>query len=112
VAHKKITLPLVGLRHRVTPTTLRELEGLTPIAAKLEREPDNLHDENAISVSLMEKPHRDFQIGYVARLVAAEIAPLMDQGNFNVDEAWVTVIDAEEGCGEMLVKYHKVKSSH
>lgn len=106
---KQITLPLVGLRHRVTPTTLRELEKMTPIKAKLERDPENLHDENAISVSLMEKPHRDFQVGYVARGVSAEIAPRMDEGKFFVEEAWITEIDAAEGQGEILVKYRKTK---
>lgn len=106
---KQITIPLVGFRYRVTPTTLQEIEKLTPIKAKIERERDNLHDKNAISVSLMEKPHRDFQIGYVARDVAAEIAVRMDKGKFNVEEAWVTEIDVEEGRGQLLVKYRSTK---
>lgn len=42
----------------------------------LEREPDNEHDENAIAVFNESWE----QIGYLSRSVAAELAPLMDEG--------------------------------
>ena len=43
----------------------------------LEREPENAHDVNAIRV--VHPPSGEF-LGFVAREVAADIAPLMDNG--------------------------------
>ena len=47
----------------------------------LEREPDNAKDENAIKVGLPVKQGKYIlELGYVAKEVAARIAPLMDSG--------------------------------
>lgn len=43
----------------------------------LEREPDNQHDSNAIRVI---EPNSGEWIGFVAKEIAAELAPLMDAG--------------------------------
>jgi hypothetical protein len=42
----------------------------------LEREPDNAHDSNAIMVLAADETH----LGYIAKEVAAELAPWMDKG--------------------------------
>jgi hypothetical protein len=105
----KIEVPLVGVRFRVTPTTIEEIAGQTPISAKLKREPENIHDSYAIAVYLTERPWKDFQVGYVSRDVARLIAPKMDAGKFNVVEAWVTEIDPNQGAGSVLVKWTKSK---
>lgn len=45
----------------------------------IEREPENAFDPNAIKVL---SPERSLHIGYVAKEVAVELAPLMDEGRF------------------------------
>ena len=45
----------------------------------IEREPGNQFDPNAIMVI---EPESHVHIGYVAKEVAAELAPLMDEGRF------------------------------
>lgn len=47
----------------------------------IEREPENAFDPNAIKVL---SPERSLHIGYVAKEVAVELAPLMDEGRFFV----------------------------
>ena len=73
--------PLVGInfRHldaRTVASNLAEGDILT-----LEREPSNQFDINAIKVI---HPESGEFIGYIARMVAAEIAVLIDQGKFYV----------------------------
>jgi hypothetical protein len=104
---RKIEIPLVGVHYRVTLTAIKNLEKAVPISCRFEREPDNQYDFNAIAVYLVEPPWKNLQIGYVARAVAAEIAPRMDKGQFHVLEAWVTVINTEDGTGELQVKWAK-----
>jgi hypothetical protein len=83
------------------------MEDEVPLAARLKREPENFHDENAIAVIVKEKPYRDFHIGYLTRQVASELAPRLDAGTFNPTEVWLTSVDAETGNGELRVKYVK-----
>jgi len=47
---------------------------------KLEREPENTHDKNAISVWVETEPGKYAQIGYVERKLAADLAPALDAG--------------------------------
>jgi len=54
--------------------TLSERDGLL-----IEREPHNQFDPNAIKVM---SPDGVYHIGYVAKEVAVELAPLMDEGRF------------------------------
>lgn len=51
----------------------REAGWCVPVAVALVREPDNPHDPNAIYVEVAAEP-----VGYLAREVAAELAPLID----------------------------------
>lgn len=104
---KKMKLTLVGVRHRVTPTTMREMQELTPLKIELRREPSNFHDENAVAVYCMEKPWNAMHIGFVARQVAAELAPRMDAGKFEVVSAYLTSLDADAGIGEMDINFNR-----
>lgn len=104
---EQITFSVVGLRYRVTPATLRQISKITPVKARLKREPENSHDENAVAVLLMEKPWRNFQIGYLPRETASVVAPRMDAKKFTATEVWLTELDEAGGVGEVLVKYKK-----
>lgn len=106
----ELQLSVVGMLYHVTPKTLSVMAEDAPLKVKLVREPHNTHDENAIAVYVTEKPYEGFQIGYVARVVASEIAPRLDDGRLEVTEAWLHVIEADEGKGEMVVEGLKRKS--
>lgn len=108
---KEITLTVVGIHYRLTAPTVRKLIADLPIKVELRREPENMHDENAIAVWAMEKPYRNTQIGYLKREVAADLAGAMDEGDFNPREAWLTKIDDEHKAeggnkyeGQLIVK--------
>lgn len=101
---KRLELTLVGVRHHVTISTIREMAKQCPIKVRIEREPDNLRDENALAVILLEKPQKEMKIGYIPRQTAAEISPCIDAGQVEFVEAWLTEIDAESGIGELLTK--------
>lgn len=90
----------------MTPAKMEDLAGETPLKAKLVREPENTHDENAIAVYLIEKPYTNFQIGYLARVVASEIAPRLDAG-MEVVEAWVLDVDLVESKAELQAKVQR-----
>jgi hypothetical protein len=48
---------------------------------KLKREPDNDYDKNAIQVKQVFKNGGSIHIGYVPKELAAELAPLLDDGD-------------------------------
>lgn len=100
----KLTTTVKGLRYRVTPQTLNIMRDVTPLDARLEREPDNTADENAIKVILCGKPWKDFHLGYIGRAVAAELAPKLDAGKLEIQIATVTDIDPEEGEAQIRLK--------
>lgn len=110
---KKMKLSVVGLRHRLTVSTMHELEEELPIAVAFEREPDNDLDANAIKVVIADPLlQRDgMHIGYLRRELAAEFAPMMDSGTFDFIEGAMTDIDAETGIGELEVKARTVKKA-
>ena len=114
--HKKfhperdIFAPLVGMNYRVGIQLQSELAEHTPLAIRLEREPGNTHDPNAVKVILTEiRP--DMHIGYIARDVAARLAPLVDSGRIGIEAAAVTEIDGENGSGTVIISYRKNISS-
>jgi hypothetical protein len=104
---RKMELTCVGMRHHVTPHTLREMSELTPLRVRLKRDKDNLHDENAISVYCDEKPWKDLHVGYVPRLTAMEVAPKMDAGKIRFTGGYLLTVDADVGMGEMSVLFEK-----
>lgn len=106
----ELTLTVKGLRYRVTAETMRIMSDVIPLAARLEREEGNQFDENAVKVILMDKPWKDFHLGYLARSVAAEIAPMLDNSTLEIKAVSVVSIDPDEGEGEILIDGRKRKS--
>lgn len=112
---KKLELEVVGMNHRVTLSTLAKLASDVPLHCRLEREPDNAHDENAVKVIVIEKPwakkHDGMHIGYIARAVASVIAPAMDEGGsaWPYTDAWLTAVDDEAGHGELILSQENGK---
>lgn len=110
----RLELEVVGLHHRVTISTLSNLADDVPLHCKLEREPDNLHDENAVKVVVVEKPwakkHEGMHVGYIGRVTASVIAPAMDAGGseWPYVDAWLTSIDTVNGKGELLLSTKKL----
>jgi HIRAN domain len=101
-------MAMVGLVYRATVTTREELAELAPVKVRLQREPDNHHDPNAIAVLVTEQKRRDWQIGYVPRLEASRLAPMMDKGTVKIEDAWLTEVEPDTGDSEMLVRLRKV----
>jgi HIRAN domain len=100
------TFSLSGMNYRVSEKGQKEMSEKTPIMVALIREPNNQHDENAISVHL-ETYRRGMHIGYVPRGVASVLAPLMDSGDLLVSSAWLTKVNPKAHEGELLVTLRK-----
>lgn len=104
---KTFEIPVVGLRHSVTPATLREMDKMCPLPISLRREPENRHDENAIAVIVQEKPWKGMKVGYVPRQTASEIAPRLDRGKVSFADGLLTSVDADSGIGEMRLNFRR-----
>lgn len=112
-----IEVEVVGLQHRITTSTRRFLqkrltEGNGPIFCDAIREPENLHDENAVKVVVKEGTYKDLHIGYLPRVVSAVLANYMDEGK--VEDVLVSVvgIDVDRGTADahlQFVSTRKVK---
>lgn len=73
-----LELSMVGLRYRgFSNAKLKRIVQSVPLQCRLEREPKNEFDPNAIKV-VSEKP--ELHLGYLRREVSAELAPLLDNG--------------------------------
>lgn len=97
---KEIELTAVGLHYRLTPSKLAKLEDSLPLQCELRREPENEYDENAIAVWCVERPFREVKIGYLAKQVAHDLAPMMDVGKFSPHEVWASEIHvSKSGVG-------------
>jgi len=107
VPPKYLDIQCVGMRHRVTPSTLRDMEALCPLKVKFSREPENIHDANAIRVICNEKPWRDMHIGYVSRQTAAEISPRLDTGRIELVGGYLNNVNDGNGSGDMKVEFKK-----
>jgi len=105
---KEMNLTVVGLNYRLTITTMQELAKDTPLHCRLEREPDNEHDENAIKVLVTEKPwakkHDPLHIGYLSRVVASEIAPRMDTFRWPKYDVWLIEVDYVSATGQLRLQ--------
>ena len=108
---KSIMLRVVGMQHRITPSTRRMIskrcdeDGAIPV--RLIREADNTHDENAIKVVIADSPYKGMHIGYVPRNIAAEYAPLIDGLKLMILHAELFAVDVENGEGTMTVVFKK-----
>jgi HIRAN domain len=101
---------VVGIRHRFTADSRRELAGLVPFAVGLKREPLNIHDENAIAVLVLDDKLSDFRgmkMGYLTRQVASAWALLIDSGKVEVLSAVIEAVDAEDGTARVKVAIRK-----
>lgn len=80
--------PLMGVNFR--GAEIRELVKTLPIGTTfiLERDPENQYDANAIKV-IYSGEYEDHFVGFVAKEVAEELAPLLDSGY----TAYATIID-------------------
>jgi hypothetical protein len=113
VAERTLEIEAVGLNYRLTPGTIRKLAQVTPVQVRLEREPGNEFDPNAVKILVTEKPwakrHAPLHIGYVARGTASVLAPRMDSGKFPFPDVWLTDADPDTGRGTLLLR-RKVKA--
>lgn len=93
-----LELSVVGLGHRITRTTMQDMAKQLPLKCYLDREPDNMHDSNAVKVVVHpdnEYHAPNWHIGYLRKVVAAEFAPRMDAGTLEVLDCDLTGIDLE-----------------
>jgi hypothetical protein len=95
---RQLELSVVGIEHRITHDTMRKMVRQLPIKCYLQREPDNMHDVNAVKVVV--HPDNDFRapnwhIGYLRRAVAEKFAPRMDAHNIEVLDCDLIEIDTE-----------------
>ena len=107
---RNIYAPLVGMNYRVGIQQQEELAEKLPFAVRLEREPENRFDKNAMKVVLMEI-HPGSHIGYLSRDVAAKLARLVDGGKIEIEAAAVMEINEENGSGTVIISYRRNISS-
>jgi hypothetical protein len=79
---------------------------------RLEREPDNKYDENAIMVLLPERILSGRQLGYLHRQAAELLAPRLDNGILEVVSAKLQRLDpdTDNNVGTMLVRFRDLKT--
>ena len=108
---KTLDTDVVGMQHRLTPSTRRMLKSHIakdgPVEVLLIREHDNDHDENAIKVQVRRGAYKGLHIGYVPRAIAAVYAPALDKSQVRVRESVVTDVDVENGTGSLHIKVSK-----
>ena len=77
---KKVDFPIIaklaGVTYGDAQQNIKKFGCRDIMTYALIREPDNIHDPNAIKVSLFDL----FFMGYVPKHVAKDLAPLMDSG--------------------------------
>jgi hypothetical protein len=111
---KEILLDVVGLQYRVTKPIARVLASYLPFAAYVEREPRNLHDPNAIKVSidpLGKIPHAGMQLGYLRRDVAEVWAEEIDAGRLLIESAVIEQLYPDELYAKVRVTVRKFGST-
>lgn len=91
---------VVGLGFRVKRDVRKVLAGLLDKGSipgcRLEREPDNRADPNAIRVYLPERVAFGIQLGYLRANVAELLAPKMDSGKLAVANVVLESLDADD----------------
>ena len=106
----ELEMVVVGLRHRVTPQTLLTMQERLKheiMDVRIEREPHNPADENAIKVIIRRGKFKGMHIGYIPRNVAFIMAPAIDSGNIEISSAQGSIveIDVQDGTATMLLKF-------
>ena len=94
---EKLSVRVAGVTFKQRQQMLAALDGRQALFIKLRREDDNLFDCNAVSVWVFAEGTRGFfKIGYLPKIVAAVIAPLLDKGeNIGADSFRVTASQRE-----------------
>lgn len=103
---KSMKIPLVGMGYRLTQLTQKKLRDNAPIRVKLEREPGNTHDRNAIKVTLVTF-QKGLHVGYVPRDIAKTLAPKLDDGSVEITTAWLSSVDHLAGGGQLVVSFRR-----
>ena len=100
---------MVGLQYRLSKQARQMLATHAPFKVKLEREPHNTKDENAIAVWTLSIPQafHDMQLGYVKKEVAAVLSPVLDAEDVTITEATITLLHAIEGEGDLTIRLAK-----
>jgi hypothetical protein len=113
-ASNVIKTRMVGLQYRLTKQARDMLATHTPFEVRLEREPLNSKDENAIMVWTTDEPaaFHKMQLGYVKRETASVLAPALDAGAVKIAKATITFLHAVEGEGEMTIRLGKTSNPH
>lgn len=108
----KISMDVVGMQHRVTKTTrgmIADYVKLLPIMCKLEREPENPADKNAIKVIAANgSPYSGIHLGYIPRVTAEILAPALDKGQAEVLNVTLTSVDPDDGDGEIVLTFRQL----
>jgi len=105
----KLDISVVGLQFRLKRDMRNILAG-KKFNVRLQREPDNRFDGNAIQVLMSDKKYGLLEgqhIGYVRRGTAETIAPRMDEGSVTVLSAVMSDVDPESGDAALSVKLRK-----
>lgn len=106
---KEIQCLLKGLSYRLTQETIRQVNLLCPLRVELRREPENLHDQNAVAVYSLEKPWRNVKLGFVERGIAAELSHKLRDKEIEVTEVYLMDAEDVDGEGSLSIKFKKLK---
>ena len=81
MAKRRQTTNIAGVTYGNRQTALARLEtyDIEAITVRLEREPNNPHDSNAIKVLISVNGSASYKLGYLPRQQAALLAPLLDK---------------------------------
>jgi HIRAN domain len=108
---KSLELECVGMRHRTSISTRRFVAAYVAEAGMqitFKREPDNVHDENAIAVygggAKGDNPYYKLKLGYIPRKTAAVLAPALDKGRAEFGVSLMTDVDVDNGTADLQVK--------
>ena len=112
----EMKLDVVGMNHRLLPGKRRTLATYietSPLKCKLQREPDNIYDKNAIKVLVTDSRLNKsrLHIGYVRRGTAEVVAQGMDSGRLKVKSCHLTDVDVTHGSGSLTVVFLKTPAS-
>lgn len=107
MAVERIQFPLKGMTYHATPTTIEQFSEKVPFVVEFRREPDNIHDSNAIAVYSAEDPRKGFHLGYVPREVAEVFAPKIDDGRVRIVRSVLETLDPD-GQGDLIAWVEKI----
>lgn len=97
VKAERLSVRVAGVTFNKRQNTLAALEG-KPAVIKLVHEADNAFDNSAVSVWVKAQGTNGYyRIGYLPKLVAATIAPLLDKGRDLNPAAFTVTGSSKEG---------------